>query len=242
MPLRLDHAVIAVRDLDAALRDYRDLGFTVRRGGVHANRATRNALIAFADGTYLELLAVTGEAPLPGVIDFSVLLQQGEGLVGFALRSEDLDADAARLRAEGFVMGEAIPGERRREDGTVIRWRLALLDGGFAPFLIQDVTPREWRVPGDPAVTAHLNRAAGLRGVEIAVPDLTAAQDRYVRLLGITSRFDAANNLTAVGDVMLRDTGQGADCPAGLYAIHLVGEQAGDDRFALERTHGVRFN
>ena len=43
MTLQLDHAVIAVDDLDAAVQNYRALGFTVVRGGVHANRATHNA-------------------------------------------------------------------------------------------------------------------------------------------------------------------------------------------------------
>ena len=37
---------------------------------------------------------------MPGMIDFSPLLHHGEGLVGFALRSTDLEADATRLRAQ----------------------------------------------------------------------------------------------------------------------------------------------
>src|SRR5690606_6925188 len=115
MSLSLDHAIIAVTDLDTAIRDYRGLGFTVTPGGTHANRATHNALITFANGTYLELLAATGDAPAPGVIDFSVLPQPGDGLVGFALRADDLATEAARLRAAGFAVGEIIPGERRRQ-------------------------------------------------------------------------------------------------------------------------------
>ena len=126
MSLSLDHTIIAVTDLDAAIRDYRSLGFTVTPGGIHANRATHNALITFANGIYLELLAATGEAPIAGRIDFSVLLQQGEGLVGFALRADDLEAETARLRVAGFAVGEIIPGERRRQDGTLVQWKLAL--------------------------------------------------------------------------------------------------------------------
>jgi len=103
MTLQLDHAVIAVDDLDAAVQNYRALGFTVVRGGVHANRATHNALITFADETYLELLAATGEPPIPGAIDFGALLSGGEGLAGYALRADDLDAELARLRAVGLA-------------------------------------------------------------------------------------------------------------------------------------------
>lgn len=180
MALELDHVVIAVHDLEAAIRDYGALGFTVTRGGVHANRATCNALVTFANGTYLELLAATGEPPLPGLIDFSTLLHSGEGLVGFALRSDDLDAEVARLRAAGIAVDDVIPGERRRGDGTVIRWKLALPGGGFAPFLIQDVTPRAWRITDDPAITTHANGVTGLQSVELAAAAVQIAGDFQV--------------------------------------------------------------
>jgi catechol 2,3-dioxygenase-like lactoylglutathione lyase family enzyme len=223
--LLLDHVVIAVDDLDTASRDYRALGFTVMPGGVHANHATHNALIAFADGTYLELLAATGSDLLPGLIDFSVLLEHGEGLAGFALRSADLDADAARLRAAGFTVGDVIPGERRRTETFVIRWKLALLDGGFAPFLIEDVTPREWRVSRDPAVTTHANGTRGLHAVTIGVRDVTSAERHYAALLG-TPELSAP--------ITLYDGGGST----GLYAVQIVG--AGG-RFPVEQTHAVRF-
>ena len=53
----IDHIVILVHDLEAAVRDYTALGFTVVPGGEHADGRSRNALIAFADGSYLELIA-----------------------------------------------------------------------------------------------------------------------------------------------------------------------------------------
>lgn len=157
--MKLDHVVVAVRDLHEAVRDYRQLGFTVTFGGVHANRATQNALIVFVDGTYIELLAKTTETPLPDLIDFSPMLADGEGLKGYTLGTDDIDADIVRLRGQGFRVDDAVPGERHRQDGTVIRWKLALIEGGFSPFLIQDVTPRELRVPTDPAITTHANGA-----------------------------------------------------------------------------------
>src|SRR3954449_3910124 len=92
---KLDHVIIAVFDLDQAVDDYRALGFTTIYGGRHANGATHNALVCFQDGTYLELLAPTGDAPQSGLTDFSPLLQHGEGLVGYALLSHDLHSDAA---------------------------------------------------------------------------------------------------------------------------------------------------
>src|SRR4051812_8160477 len=103
MHLALDHAIIAVRDLDQAVQDYQKLGFTVIRG-VHSNGATQNALIAFEDGIYLELLALTGAQPIPGMVDFSVLLNRGEGLVGYALRTENIEAEAAQLKDRGIAV------------------------------------------------------------------------------------------------------------------------------------------
>jgi len=61
--LALDHVVIAVSELEAAMADYRALGFTVVAGGSHPGRTSHNALVVFADGSYLELIA--WESPNP---------------------------------------------------------------------------------------------------------------------------------------------------------------------------------
>lgn len=177
LSLSLDHVVIAVADLDAAIADYRALGFTVTPGGVHSSRTTHNALVLFADGAYLELLARTGEAPQPGALDFGVLLTGREGLVGYALRSDDLVADAERLRALGHTVEAPQPGERLRPDGALLRWQVARIGGGLNPFLIQDITPREGRVPTGAAYTTHANGARGLLtpGVSALAP-LTVVQ------------------------------------------------------------------
>ena len=50
MSLSLDHVVIHVTDLEAAIADFSAIGFNVQRGGQHAEGATHNALVGFADG------------------------------------------------------------------------------------------------------------------------------------------------------------------------------------------------
>lgn len=45
--------------LDDAITNAREAGFTVIPGGTHADGATHNALIAFTDGAYIELIAPT---------------------------------------------------------------------------------------------------------------------------------------------------------------------------------------
>src|SRR5215213_5615418 len=141
--LRLDHVIIAVPDLDAAIEDYRVLGFTVNYGGKHASGATHNALICFSDGTYIELLAlVEGAQPSSATSLTGQMLQKGEGLVGYALLSQDFQTDIETLRARGVNVSAVSDGGRTRSDGVELRWRGVLVDGGTSPFLIEDVTAR----------------------------------------------------------------------------------------------------
>src|SRR5439155_1412482 len=58
----IDHIVIAVPDLAAARTSYAALGFTVVPGGRHPV-GTHNALIAFGDGSYVELIAFYEDNP-----------------------------------------------------------------------------------------------------------------------------------------------------------------------------------
>lgn len=230
MPLQLDHVVIAVADLERAMANYTQLGFTVVRGGVHANRATHNALIVFANGTYLELLAATGETPLPERIDFSAMLDAGEGFVGYALRTDAIERETERLQAAGFAP-DAITEGSREKAGRLIRWKLALLNGGFRPFWIQDITPQDWRIPTDASLTRHVNGAQGLIAVEIAVRDFDRSAGRYGRLLG--------DDNPALVTLSEGDTGASDE---RLYALHLQGsDDAPSIAFPLAQTHGVRF-
>ncbi|MBZ0278841.1 MAG: VOC family protein, partial [Anaerolineae bacterium] len=189
MAFRLDHIIIAVHDLDGAIRDYHALGFTVNYGGRHASGTTHNALIGFQDGSYLELMAVTGEQPQPGVnaVDYSPLAQGDEGLSGFALLSNDLITDAAALREKGAAISVPAPGSRRRTDGVEIRWLTAAVAGHMSPFFVEDQTPRDLRVLSAPDVTRHAYGVTGVRELEVLVAQLGEAEiANYARLFGIS--------------------------------------------------------
>src|SRR5947208_13694479 len=60
----IDHLVIIVKDLPQAAKDYEQLGFTVVPAGRHPV-GSHNALIAFRDGSYLEIIDIYHEAPDP---------------------------------------------------------------------------------------------------------------------------------------------------------------------------------
>lgn len=168
----VDHVVIAVADLEQAIRDYADLGFTVVRGGRHPRR-THNALVAFADGAYFELLAFF--EPMPEQRWWPTT-QRGGGLVDVCMATTDLRADMGALRGAGAQMSDVLPGARARPDGYQVRWMLSVPQGPHSrlvPFIIQDETPRDERVPRE---RQHRNRVIGVDTVTIATRD--AAQVR----------------------------------------------------------------
>ncbi len=203
--LPIDHVIIAVRNLNAATADYTALGFSVIYGGRHASGSTHNALICFKDGAYLELLAPTGNPAQPGSTDFSPLLRGGEGLVGFALSSSDLRADAAYLRQRGVDVGEISEGKRQRQDGIELRWYTASIEGGMSPFLIEDITLHRRRVPDDASAVTHANGVTGIAELVGASLDKLSGNQKLQALKLYASkpvRFDPAKThgvvLTAV--------------------------------------------
>lgn len=183
MILGIDHILIAVQDLELAIEVYQQLGFEVLRGGEHPKAGTHNALVPLADGTYLELIGVWDELlaqeQSPHVV---TALHHENRIAQFALASDDLDGDVAAIRARGFEIAEPRDGERARPDGIRVAWRSAHPTDPRFPFLLQDVTPRELRVP---APTAGIGRTLRFGDVNVGVTDLAGAQDAYQKLLGV---------------------------------------------------------
>jgi hypothetical protein len=173
----LDHVVFVVRDLALAIEDHRRRGFTVSPGGNHADGLTHNALIPFADGSYLELVAFH-ELDRSMSHRWWKIATDGGGLADFALLSDDLSADTAALGA--LVTRSPTAGGRIRPDGKEIKWRTAVLAPPL-PFLIEDLTARELRVPRG-AATAHANGAGGVATVIVGATDLADAERRYAAL------------------------------------------------------------
>ena len=223
MILGLDHSVIVVRDLARAVRDYTALGFTVTPGGTHADGLTHNALIPFADGSYFELLAFTD----PGQATdhpWWHRLAEGEGLEDYALASDDLASDVAACRRRGLAIGDPVEGGRQRPDGRTLRWRTARFvqpqPDRALPFLIEDVTPRNWRVPGGAAAQPALH-VGGIQRIATAVRDVAAATARFAALLGTPPAGE-----TATPDVEF--------ALAGGQHIALVSPRAADDEAAAQ--------
>jgi hypothetical protein len=181
--LNIDHVVILVDDLDAAAGDYRALGFTVTPGGEHATGLSHNALIAFEDGSYIELIAFKQRpAEVAGVWGRFVRGEGVTGLVDFALVPEDIAAVVDEAQARGLSLDGPTPGGRMRPDGQQVRWLTAVPDAPDLPFLCADVTARELRVP---EARTHANGVTGVSRLTVAVRQLPHSLERYGALLGV---------------------------------------------------------
>jgi hypothetical protein len=194
----IDHLVIAVGDLDeAAAALAGSVGLAVTPGGTHPDHGTANRLAWLGD-TYLELVAVVDpERARHSWFGRLVLdrLAAGGGLAALCLASDDLAADIAAARGRGVDVAGPFPGERRRPDGRVVRWRLALPDPlgvDAAPFLIEhDPTAAEW-TPIERAERAAFVHPVGgpvrLELVELPLDDVRRTRDRYLRTWGLLAR------------------------------------------------------
>jgi len=186
----LDHVVLAVPTLEIASGWFRDAGFTVTAGSRHDALPTENALVAFADGSYIELLATCDpavreewrglakqpawERHLRGVSAvarrFMPSLAQTDGVVDACLGGASLRARAADLRRAGERSAGPVRMSRARRDGEQLEWELLLPESRRIPFWIADRTPRARRVPSEPAAARHSNGASGLAGFSLRAP------------------------------------------------------------------------
>lgn len=268
MSLKLDHIVIAVHDLERTIADYGALGFHVVRGGEHPGRATHNALVVFADGSYFELIA--WREPSPTERWWQLLQRHGEGIVDFALLPPSTATTVVDAKARGLLLDGPLDGGRVRPDGERLRWQTARSPSADLPFLCGDLTPRALRVP-EGEVRVHANGALGVASLAIAVRDLDATLARYRALLG--SAIDDAGThigepvalpgssvrvaVIALGGSVLvlsspresaSKTGEGGDALAqriaargeGPYALVLhTDKPQSTGTFDLARTHGA---
>lgn len=240
MPSCIDHVVIVVRNLALASAAYTGAGFTVTPGGEHTGGATHNALIAFGDGAYLELIAFR-EPDLPQPHRWWPRLNRAEGLVDYAMLSSDLTSETTAIQRRGWAVPPPVDGGRERPDGRRIAWRSVMLQervGESAlPFLIEDVTEPALRVPGG-AARAHQLGVQGIAGLTCLVTNLSESRMSMERLLGAKGapveagidgveravRFDVGPHWLVLAEAASPELGaRVADLGAGPFELTLRG-------------------
>jgi hypothetical protein len=166
--MRIDHAVIAVRDLDdAADRLHREHGLASVGGGRHPAWGTANRIVPLGED-YLELIAVVdpeiaGSSPFGRTV--LAAADDGDHPLTICAAPADLDAVARRLGLD------IATGERRRPDGTTIRWRSAALEDPrrepWMPFFIAwELQPAEH--PGRTPVRHDVRDVRGIARIQVA--------------------------------------------------------------------------
>ena len=116
----LDHLIIAVKDLDEAEKDYTKIfGIPPVWRGEHKELGTINSIFNF-ENTYFELLASKGVGLGADLVN-SALKQDGEGLTGIVLGTDNIKDAHALISSAGYRIGEISDGEGSNSDNVNIR-------------------------------------------------------------------------------------------------------------------------
>ena len=188
----LDHVILAVRDLGDATRRYATLlSRSPSWRGNHPGWGTANALFRL-DNTYLELITPHGDGAF-GRIVAAQLDQRGEGPIGLAFATSDLDGAHAQLAANGLEPLPVSPGLGRDTDtGLTRRWRSVLLPEtrtrGVLLIAIEhespDLLPEAAPVGSEDAIVTGIDHAV------VSTSDADAAITLYRGGLGLRLALD----------------------------------------------------
>lgn len=109
----LDHAILAVGDLDGAAAGFSTAGFRLKPGRLHAS-GLLNRHIKFRDGTSIELMTVRGEPGDSLAADYAQLLATSTSPgVYVGLTIADLDATAPATKRLGLAVQHRRSGSMR---------------------------------------------------------------------------------------------------------------------------------
>jgi catechol 2,3-dioxygenase-like lactoylglutathione lyase family enzyme len=196
MTRRIDHLVVAVRDLDQAGSFYQRLGFQVGSRNRHP-WGTENRIIQFP-GSFIELITVgEGAAISPhqaSAFSFGAFVQDylraREGLAMLVLDSQDAKADAALFAEKGIGSFEPFHFERtgRRPDGseTRVAFTLAFTSAERSPkaafFVCQQHYPENF---WNPEFQRHDNQATRISSVTLAAPELEQLRGFLTAFTGV---------------------------------------------------------
>jgi hypothetical protein len=249
MTLSIDHVIISVNDVNEAIANYQERGFKAFYGGKQASGLTHNGLVVFNDGSYLELIGLVNPAGRDEGEFYDLVRSDGtEGYTGFALLSDAIEADIARMRENGIEASDVQPGSRTRTDGKVIQWKMSSLDDGRNPFVITDETPRILRVPAEGNNINHSNGAQGIADVRVLIEEANfdAEVKRFTAIAGSEPMLQENIALFALasGTITLAKAMTNPEVDYALkygavpYQITLIGE---GDPIAPHTAHGAQF-
>ncbi len=169
----IDHIVIAGPELESLTAIFKSLGFNVVGGGKHPI-GSYNTLVGLQDGAYIELLSFYEDSPQH--YWWEAVHSRGGGLIDFCMVTDDIRGDYAVFQEQGVEMSSLVGLSRLRFDGYQLAWLNNEIYGeyqGLIPFVIEDETPREERVPKE---NQHDNQVIAIDTITLAARDLDVAR------------------------------------------------------------------
>lgn len=174
--LELDHVSVCGSNLDTLRQAFTDVELTPDFGGPHGNGVTQMAAVGFDDGTYIELIAPVKAGATAGS-DWGKFMGEDAVTCAWAVGTNVLLQEVDRLKKAGIPVTAPARGSRKRPDGMSIEWTVAGAGSGtpgsVLPFIIEDQTPRAWRVQTSASVKGA--PVAGVEDVVIGVSNLDAS-------------------------------------------------------------------
>ncbi|MFZ2102800.1 MAG: VOC family protein [Oricola sp.] len=239
----IDHAVLPVESVEAARSRFLALGFTVAADGRHPF-GTENACVYFADGTFIEPLAVAQredceDSARKGNVftarDQAFRFRNGEnGFSALALSTEDARRDHKAFRKAGFSAGKKLSFARKFVGADDKKGKAAFLLAFAADLRSPDAlffTCERVSVPkaDRSALQLHANSATGILQVVLSEPNPTDFQ--YLLQEVVNNRNDEAHSFGM--EIAATNGSIDVMTPEGL-AVHF-----GVERKSSER--GLRF-
>jgi Glyoxalase-like domain len=174
--LDLDHISICGSNLDTLRQTFTDVGLTPDLGGPHGNGITQMAIIGFDDASYIELIAPIKPGASAGS-DWAKFMSEEAVTCAWAVGTNVLLQEVDRLKKAGIPVKAPERGNRKRPDGMSVEWMTADVGtgtpGSTLPFIIEDQTPRAWRVQTSASVQG--SPLAGIESVILGVNNLDAS-------------------------------------------------------------------
>ena len=159
----VDHIVVGATDLERLVDTFCRLGFIVTRdssGWAHAVFA--NCVLEFCEVAASE---------------------SGDGLQSIVLRSDDLDAEVARLRSSGVPVSKAIDDQANADGAAPTRRRFDI--DGVVPIGLVEREHDSFEGIGHLGAAGHPNTATTLERVYLAVDSIERELDPFARVLGL---------------------------------------------------------
>ncbi|MBT2654516.1 VOC family protein [Bacillus sp. ISL-18] len=199
MDFFFDHLVWFFTKPEKAILPLKQKGIHVVKGGRHESWGTYNTLTYFGL-SYIEFLGIENlsiaekhsENRLITQIVEQLAKESREGPAKVAIRTNQIEELAVKLKAEGLTVYGPLTGERVRDDGHVIRWSLLFPEHKekkvSLPFFIEWEKSDEQRyseIDDQGLIGSHILGQPKLESVGFVVNNLDETLETWKKLFGL---------------------------------------------------------